>query len=192
MSNITKTFFTSDTHFNHRNILKFCSETRQGNDIDEMNELMIEAWNSKVALADTVYHLGDVAFGSPAKTRHFLDRLNGRLHLVKGNHDTSKYIKHMGYRFETIQDYKEIRVPDLNGITIDVILFHFPIEEWNRCSHGAYHFHGHTHGLMPESNSRMTDVGVDTRTDMSPWRLDELLLKLEDRNNVHHRIRGAD
>jgi calcineurin-like phosphoesterase family protein len=52
-------FFTSDTHFNHKNIIKLCN--RPFTSIEEMNEKIIENWNNIVKPEDIVWHLGDFA-----------------------------------------------------------------------------------------------------------------------------------
>ena len=41
-----KVFFTSDTHFKHANIIKFCE--RPFGSIEEMNEALIANWNRVV------------------------------------------------------------------------------------------------------------------------------------------------
>jgi len=75
-------FFTADTHFNHTNILKLCM--RPYYCIKEMNEDIIERWNTTVTTNDTVFHLGDFSFSDPIP---FLARLNGQIIIIKGNHD---------------------------------------------------------------------------------------------------------
>jgi len=54
-------WFTSDTHFNHRNIIGYAQ--RPFESVEEMNEVMIERWNASVRGEDTIYHLGDFSFG---------------------------------------------------------------------------------------------------------------------------------
>lgn len=179
-----KIWFTSDNHFGHKNILKFQAEagTRLGQDADEMNELMIKQWNSQVAFSDKVYCLGDFSFMNAERTEKVLQRLNGQIHLIRGNHDhwiddnTSKY-------FESIDDYKEITIEGKK-----VVMFHFPIFEWNRMHHGSYHLFGHVHGSQTIPG-RAIDVGIDNRPqkDMGLWsweELDKILSKREIR--MHH------
>lgn len=88
MANI---FVTSDTHFNHSNFLNFTDENgkkiRPFSDVNEMNECMIERWNSVVKPGDKIYHLGDVYFGSQVEADVILSRLNGQKRLIVGNHD---------------------------------------------------------------------------------------------------------
>jgi len=76
---------TSDTHFNHDNIIKYCD--RPFANADEMNEALIENWNSVVKEGDIVYHLGDVYMTGNG---HLLKKLNGRKRLILGNHDNGK------------------------------------------------------------------------------------------------------
>lgn len=80
-----KVFFTSDTHFKHANIIKFCE--RPFGSIEEMNEALIANWNRVVGKDDFVFHLGDFCFGGSEAWNSILDRLNGKIYLVLGNHD---------------------------------------------------------------------------------------------------------
>jgi calcineurin-like phosphoesterase family protein len=83
-----KTFFTSDTHFNHANVINYCG--RPFASVDAMNQEMIARWNSAVGPGDTVYHLGDFALGKFAEAPAFFRQLNGaRKILILGNHDRS-------------------------------------------------------------------------------------------------------
>ena len=54
-------FFTSDTHFNHTNILQYCN--RPFKIVDQMNETIITNWNNVVEPDDIVFHLGDFCLG---------------------------------------------------------------------------------------------------------------------------------
>jgi len=82
-------YFTSDNHFNHDNIIRFCN--RPFEDTSHMNEEMILRWNSRVQPEDTVYFLGDFAFGDKSQIPIILGRLNGSKHLIYGNHDDLKH-----------------------------------------------------------------------------------------------------
>jgi calcineurin-like phosphoesterase family protein len=78
-------FFTSDNHFNHQNIIWY--SRRPFKTVEEMNQTMIDRWNKVVTPEDTVYHLGDFGFGSHNRLRPLREQLNGRMILIKGNHD---------------------------------------------------------------------------------------------------------
>jgi len=157
MSNI---FFTSDHHFGHKNIIKYSN--RPFDSVEEMDELMIQRWNEKVSIEDEVYHLGDVGLSSPNKLRNILDRLNGKIYLIKGNHEKSALECHA--RFEWIKDYHELIVKDADferGQQL-LVLFHYGIREWNSSHWGSYHLYGHSHGTLEDiSTSLSFDVGVD-------------------------------
>ncbi len=81
-------WFTSDTHFNHANVIVYCS--RPFCDVEEMNRAMIERWNARVGKDDTTYHLGDFALSNKARIAEFRRALNGRIVLILGNHDRSR------------------------------------------------------------------------------------------------------
>lgn len=85
IENAEKVFFTSDTHFNHFNIIGSCG--RPFNDENEMNEVLINNWNSVVDEESTVFHLGDFAWGNFKKWKEVCDKLNGHIILIRGNHD---------------------------------------------------------------------------------------------------------
>ena len=80
----TKIWFTSDTHFGHKNIINFCE--RPFKDTDEMDEFIINNWNSKINKDDIVFHLGDFAFASNKRWQELICRLNGKIYLILGNH----------------------------------------------------------------------------------------------------------
>lgn len=146
-------FVTSDTHFFHNNIIKYCN--RPFETVDDMNAALIENWNTTVAPTDTVYHLGDVSFGSVDNTITVLNRLNGKIHLIVGNHDPQK-VKKLS-RWSSVQEYLT-----MNWWDTRIVMFHYPIEEWDGKHRGSYHFHGHCHGKLDNVIPRRYDVGVDS------------------------------
>src|SRR5580698_1315212 len=92
---MTETWFTSDTHFGHKNILDYEKEARPFNTVEGMNEQLIANWNETVNKKDIVFHLGDFAFG--AVNVAIADRLHGNKRLVMGNHDCHSfdlYVRH--------------------------------------------------------------------------------------------------
>lgn len=78
-------YFIADTHFNHENIIKYCD--RPFSNAKEMNEYIIQKWNSVVKEDDIVYHLGDVGFGTTEMLKKLISRLNETKILLRGNHD---------------------------------------------------------------------------------------------------------
>lgn len=154
-------WITSDLHFSHANIMKFCPRTRgRFTDVEHMNETMIQEWNEKVQPGDIVYILGDFAFCNPEKACQILDRLNGDKILIEGNHD-GKQVADTRFvlRFKEIHKYLRMRHTDGTG----VVMFHFPILEWDQMHRGAVHFYGHVHGDKTGLEKyRARDVGFDS------------------------------
>ena len=113
-------WFTSDTHFNHENILKFESnkaEKRGDNfsSMNHMNEMLIQNWNALIKPEDKVYHLGDVIMGSKSDFGKILSRLNGKKRLVLGNHDDPKLLAPF---FQKIMLWR-----NLKSLTLFVLIF---------------------------------------------------------------------
>lgn len=92
---------TSDTHFGHRNILNFIDDrgrpVRDFNSVEDMDETLVNNWNSVVKQGDKVYHLGDVFFGPKDDFKKLWPRLNGSKRLVVGNHDDIKFLSQGGF-----------------------------------------------------------------------------------------------
>lgn len=129
------TFFTSDTHFFHNNIIQYCN--RPFSSVDEMNEKLIENWNSVVGKNDIIWHLGDFCFGKKENIHEILPRLNGRINLVMGNHDHQKIGFYYDAGFHRVYDRQII----INGF---YILSHTPVEFINEnCPY--YNIYGHVH-----------------------------------------------
>ena len=85
MKNKEKVFVTAVTHFHHQNIIGFCD--RPFRNVKDMNEKMVENWNSVVSKNSKVFHLGDVSFGKQSDTKKIVQKLNGYKILIMGNHD---------------------------------------------------------------------------------------------------------
>ena len=161
-------FFTSDTHFGHDNIIRFCN--RPFKDLNEMNYKLIENWNSVVGPDDVVFHLGDFAWGGAPLWRSIRSQLNGHIVLVIGNHDV-KNLKQTA-----ANDLFDAVVPQLQ-LTIEgrsVYLNHYPFLAYGGAYRGdsaVWQLFGHVHthdGGNGKDDERMKylfptqyDVGVD-------------------------------
>jgi calcineurin-like phosphoesterase family protein len=152
-----KTWITSDLHFGHKNIMSFCPVTRArfNNDVAYMTEGMIEEWNERVDRDDLVYILGDIAFCSASDAAKIMRRLNGRKILVEGNHDR-KLVKDVSFQKEFEEIHKYL---DINYDGHKIVMFHYPISEWDQMHRGALHLHGGKSGL---EQYRALDVGFDS------------------------------
>lgn len=152
-------WLTSDTHFNHANILKYCN--RPWDDIESHDADLIANWNNTVGPDDDVYHLGDFGFAKPEVLAGILKQLHGRIHHIQGNHDrsmTGPVFKHLIWQ----KFYYELKVEDDEMETTQkLILCHYPFARWNYQFHGSIHLHGHTHHTLESENLARLDVGVD-------------------------------
>jgi calcineurin-like phosphoesterase family protein len=205
------TWFVSDTHFFHGNIIKYSARpflnTEDQAELDRlggqwhngswkgkgssnyqisqesieiMNDHLVDQINSKVGKRDTLYHLGDFAFGPQVTYRErvkaLLDRLICKnIHIIWGNHDRLD----IGDLFISAQHYKEISVNRQK-----IMLSHYAHAVWNRSHRASWQLYGHSHGAAEEwmdthmPGRRSIDVGVDNAAkilgEYRPFSFDEL------------------
>lgn len=133
---MSKTWFISDMHFGHTNIIKY--ENRPFTDVAAMNSEIIKRWNNTVAKDDIVWCLGDVGLGSKDYIRSIICQLNGHKRLVRGNHDnwSDQVYRDMG--FEYVSKYPIV-------LKNFFVLSHEPMEYMGKCS-PFYFIYGHVHG----------------------------------------------
>lgn len=169
---MSNTFFTSDTHFHHANIIRYSN--RPFRDSVEMNNKLIENWNAVVQPDDVIYHLGDFTFGrDDYMLESVLNRLNGYIIFIEGNHDKlARRNKHRFYNYH--YGHHEVTI---NGQHI--VMNHYPMVVWNKKHHGSWMLCGHTHYNLPVSRQdsmelgRLLDVGVDGN-DYKPYSFDDV------------------
>jgi calcineurin-like phosphoesterase family protein len=189
-------FFTSDTHYNHKNICRATTEWKDADDktrdfksLDHMNDTIVNNINRMVGEDDILFHDGDWSFGGFEKIQEFRDRIVCKnIHLVFGNHDhhilnNKSDIQRL---FSSISHYIDLDVqrPSKKGKgSIDrfrFILMHYPIASWHDMNEGVMHLHGHVH--LPKhqriGNGKSLDVGVDGN-DLEPISLDKVVSLLK-------------
>ena len=168
------TWFTSDMHFGHANIIRYSH--RPFRDLDHMHAALTERWNEVVQPEDTVWVLGDVAMGIIDESLSFVDRLKGRKLLLAGNHDRCWAFhgpKHepwiARYQDAGFAEVHQGQMPfDLGGQSVE--LCHFPYNgdsqyedryvEARPVDTGAWLLHGHVHETWKQWG-RMINVGCD-------------------------------
>ena len=106
-----KTFFISDCHFSHKNIIRY--ESRPFSSVEVMDETMILNWNNKVSNGDRVYIVGDFIFGDEEVALNILNRLNGQKFMLKGNHDSFLKSEKVLKKFQWVKDYYKYSYNDL-------------------------------------------------------------------------------
>lgn len=172
-----KHFFTSDTHFSHGNIIKYCKRPFMSGEeefmlesgkhfrvsqstIDLMNVTMVDRINAEVGPKDVLWHLGDFAWNGIGVVKEFLDKINCKnINLIWGNHDYPEMAKLFPNNWEQcllIADGKHIH------------LNHYPQHSWEGSHHGWWHLFGHVHGGLDKNRlenpawAMSMDIGVDS------------------------------
>lgn len=195
MNNI---WFTSDTHWNHKNIVRGVTswefdpkkdagvqKLRDFDTLEEHNEALIANFNSLIKEGDILYHLGDWSFGGHESIKRFRDRLNCKtIHLIFGNHDQHIEPIDSPYRacFNSTQYVKQISIK-IDSMTsgrygkTTFFMSHYAHRVWNQSHHGVIHLYGHSHGSLP-GLGRSMDVGVDTNN-LFPYHLDEIVAHMK-------------
>jgi len=170
---MSRIFVTSDTHFGHKNIIRFVSRPFASQ--PEMDTYMINRWNALVADDDIIYFLGDFGMGPPATDGFIADKmsmLHGKKRVVLGNHDRPVPKFGTSGLKKIVEDYSlEVEIlDDIHEVEIDgthFVMCHYPMNDWNGKFHGAVHLHGHQHNGYSASHAREMkgkkryDVGVD-------------------------------
>ncbi len=182
------TWFISDIHFGHKNVINYCN--RPFTDVDNMKEKIIENWNKLVRPDDLCIFVGDIFFyHTKEEMKATLSRMRGVKILIKGNHDLTPremmsvgftlcvesmtmkiadeevVISHYPFRMkEWLYRYVKIKskvFKFLNkiGIKAPLVLYE-KYHERRPIDNGGFLIHGHTHSTN-KVNSRMIHVGVD-------------------------------
>lgn len=175
MANI---WLSSDLHFNHDK--EFIWKARGFNSVEEMNEAIIERFNSKIQPEDTLYLLGDSMMGDNAASEQCLAQINGKKIFIRGNHDTNPRIDiYRKYTDEEIKWADVIKYKKKN-----FYLSHFPTITSNQ---GELHnlvinLFGHTHQTFDNFQDYvgMYHVGVDSH-DCYPVHIDDIVETIKNR-----------
>lgn len=168
-------YFTSDCHLFHPRIIEYEPFTRHFGSVVEMNEVIISNWNNVVKPEDEVYVLGDFIMGDIKNVASTLARLNGKITLVRGNHDTPS----------KLQEYRRlgIEVKDIAYIPYKGRFFigcHFPMnnEEFinmvRKDNSEVIWLYGHIHSNAPKGYVDGTyHIGMDTN-DLTPISIEQI------------------
>ena len=142
-------FFTSDEHYSHSRIIKYCNRPFQSS--EEMDEEIISRHNEVVRKNDIVIHSGDFAwFTSYPPCSKIIDRLTGNHIFLKGSHD--KWLRNT-----KVHEIWEKRIDDQV-----VVVCHYAMLVWPRSHYGSWQLYGHSHGnLSHPLMGKQYDIGVD-------------------------------
>ena len=162
------------TLVSHKNIISYCN--RPFSSVEEMDKTLIKNWNSVVKKEDTVYHLGDFAFGNKEFTQKIVKQLNGYIRLVLGNHDMRSIQFYYDCGFHRVYD-RPILINEY------FILTHRPIEPIDE--KGIYaNFYGHVHDdpRFREATARSFNVSSDN-IGFTPILFEDAVAKMEEKEN---------
>lgn len=175
-------YFTSDTHFSHDK--SFLYEGRNFESPDSMNAEIIKRWNEIVKPEDEIYHLGDVVLSDIESGISALKQLNGKIHIIRGNHDTDKKIKEykkcpnvVSIDYATEIKYKKWRFFLCHYPAITKTLDDKPNKQ------GIINLHGHTHqktNFYNEGNPYVYHVGMDSH-DLKPIAIDDIIAEISEK-----------
>lgn len=166
-------FFTSDTHYDHKNICRGTTSwkeegrdggshsiqsTRDFDTLEQMNQALVDNINNNVKKDDILYHLGDWSFGGINNIWEFRKQIIcENIHLIFGNHDhhieNNKDLREAVIGrplrcqdlFSSVQHYKELTIDKQR-----IILSHYAMRVWNKSHHGSWMLYGHSHGTLDE------------------------------------------
>lgn len=133
------TWYISDTHWGHFNIIKFCN--RPFKDTIEMDQALMDYWAETVKPQDHITHLGDITMlrGGGAKKEAFIKQMRslpGHKRLLLGNHDHFSIQTYLEAGFEKI--YATHRTNQR------ILLSHYPVHP-SSIGSAIANVHGHTH-----------------------------------------------
>ena len=145
-------FFTSDEHYGHRNIIKYCN--RPFKDVNEMDEVIISNHNEVVSPKDTVIHAGDFTLWKDFTGVHkkYVSRLNGNHIFLVGSHDYWLNGKLNPKRWE--------RNISIDGKKYYFVVDHYAMRTWHKSHYNSFQLYGHSHGNLPPVG-KQHDIGVD-------------------------------
>lgn len=162
---MSKIWFTSDTHFCHDR--GFLYEPRGFTSVEDMNEAIVQRWNSVVAPEDTVYHLGDGMLNDTERGMEFLKQLNGKIIMIRGNHDTNPRVKAYADAPNVIESGKYADVVTYKKIRF--YISHYPtmtsnLEKGASLREHTINLYGHTHQMdnFYQDIPFMYHVGMDS------------------------------
>lgn len=182
-------YFTSDTHFGHENIIKYCD--RPFTSVEEMDETLIENWNNVVNPGDVVWHLGDFTLGDVWRARSYFKRLNGIIRVLRYPwHHDSRWVPKAGDVVSQCGNAQGIAIsirPPLvvlelpeygkDGHPQALVLCHYPLAVWDRKHYDSWHLFGHSHGTY-ENGGLSFDIGVDCNW-LQPVSLTNVVRKMQ-------------
>lgn len=176
-----KTFIVSDTHFGHDK--DFIYGARGFDNVTQHDNAIIKNWNEIISVDDEVYHLGDVMLGPYNYGISCLERLNGNIHIIRGNHDTETRMDlyEKSWNVVEVTEGKFLRYGKYH-----FYLCHYPVFCSNfdidkPLKHRMINLCGHTHTTDPFCDfdkALIFHCELDGHN-MTPWNIDEIIFAIK-------------
>lgn len=173
-------YFVSDCHFGHKNL----AERFRNMSVEESDRLLIENWNRKVKKSDIVYYLGDLSMDEPKLIEYYLKKLNGKIYIIGGNHDTRRVcdvFKKLGVTVMGCMVYK--------GYILSHLPVHRKILRESQFKRYRGNIHGHIHAyelVSPDYISVASDLN-----NMELMTLDDIIEKQKNKHKLKTKIKNA-
>lgn len=194
-------YFTSDTHYFHKNVITYCNRPYES--LEQMHEKLIENYNSVVGPNDECYILGDFSFGNAGNTEEIVKRLNGKKHLILGNHDGHSATRYKAMGFESVvnnqkfchvlgedtepteHSKQEIQLFNMSHFPyleiesgyepelLDELKIKYKYHKFGVPNDGKWLLHGHVHCSW-KTKGMMINVGVDV-WDFKPVSMEQIM-----------------
>lgn len=185
---MNRIWLLSDTHYGHINICYGVSRwkdkdisSRRYNTVEEMNDAIVKSINDVVDQTDMIYFLGDWSMGGVDNVFKFLSRLICKnIFFIPGNHDEHILKGHLSLGVSPKEMFHILpKLYTLYYKGVEIVLSHYPLEQWENMGRGALHVHGHMHHILDKEETnrkyRRKDVGW---TEKGPYLLDDVIKEL--------------
>ena len=167
-------FFTSDEHYGHRNIIKYCD--RPFESIEEMDAEIIKRHNEVVSKNDIVIHAGDFTLAKKQKAENYVNQLTGTHIFLSGSHD---YWLGKNHPLQIWEQNIEGQI---------VVACHYAMRTWPVSHYNSWQLFGHSHGIL-EPIGKQWDIGVDNN-DFYPLSFEQLNKIMAQRPDNPDRVSG--
>lgn len=145
---MSEIFITSDTHFCHQR--EFLYQPRGFQSVEEMNEAIVERWNEIVSNSSIVFHLGDMCLNDNSTATEVINRLNGKIYWLAGNHDSDNRIDEILSKCPNVSLHENMYATIIKSGKWRFYLSHYPTkvgsyDEEERLTNRIWNLCGHTH-----------------------------------------------
>ena len=143
-------FYISDLHLGHKNVIRF--DNRPFADVQEMDRVILQLWNTRVQRDDHVYIVGDFTYKGTVKPEEYLRKMRGHKHLIIGNHDRDLLHNDAAMSYFDSADHILFLLDEEYR---QIVLCHYPMAEWAGSRRDSWLIYGHIHSHRDETYAFM-------------------------------------